>query len=226
MAERDWLAASDPVAMLYHVRYRATDRKLRLFACACCRRVWHLLEDPRSRQAVEAAERCAEGLVPAAERAVLREVEWAAQWAVAERASAFLAVRKAAGAARSAAAGAAAGTRMFAEEVEQVLRDTITAEGPARREAARADRAALLLDLFGNPFRPAAVDPAWLSWGAGTVLRLAHAAYDEQRFEVLPILADALEDAGCDDTPLLNHCRAGGVHLLGCWALDLLLNKG
>jgi hypothetical protein len=67
------------------------------------------------------------------------------------------------------------------------------------------------------------IAPACLQWNDGTVTRLAQAIYSEERFTDLPILADALLDAGCDNDDLMQHCRAPGVHETGCWALDLLL---
>jgi hypothetical protein len=66
------------------------------------------------------------------------------------------------------------------------------------------------------------IPPAWLAWG-GLVPTLARAIREERRFQDLPVLADALEDAGCTDADILGHCRAGGPHLRGCWVLDLLL---
>jgi hypothetical protein len=77
------------------------------------------------------------------------------------------------------------------------------------------------------PFRPApAVDPSWLAWNGGTVAKLAAAIYDERRFGDLPILADALEEAGCADAAVLAHCREPGDHVRGCWAVDLLTGRG
>jgi hypothetical protein len=94
------------------------------------------------------------------------------------------------------------------------------------------DLVPLLRDVAGDPFRPAAVDPAWLAWDDGLVVRLAKAAYDNP---VLPegaldaarvgVLADALEEAGCEDETALAHCRGGGPHVRGCWVLDLLLGR-
>jgi hypothetical protein len=88
----------------------------------------------------------------------------------------------------------------------------------------------LLRDVFGNPFRPAALDPAWLT---PTVTGIAIAAYQER---ILPsgeldrarlaVLADALEEAGCTDASVLSHLRGPGPHVRGCWAVDLLLGKG
>ena len=83
----------------------------------------------------------------------------------------------------------------------------------------------LVRDIFGNPFRPVAADPAWLAWNHGTVPAIARHVYDDRAFHDLPILADALEDAGCTNADLLDHCRGPGPHVRGCWAVDLLLGK-
>jgi hypothetical protein len=80
----------------------------------------------------------------------------------------------------------------------------------------------LLWDIFGNPFRPAAVDPRWRT---STVLALADGIYADRAFDRLPILADALEEAGCDSEAILAHCRDDGPHVRGCWVVDLLLGK-
>jgi hypothetical protein len=87
------------------------------------------------------------------------------------------------------------------------------------------NQANLIRDIFGNPARPMAVGPAWLAWNYGTVPAIARRVYEERAFHDLPILADALEDAGCADEDLLAHCRGPGPHAHGCWVLDLLLGK-
>lgn len=83
----------------------------------------------------------------------------------------------------------------------------------------------LVREVFGNPFRQVVVDPAWLAWGDRIVERLASEAYETQTFENLPILADALEDAGCTDDQIVEHCRQSGEHVRGCWVIDALLGK-
>jgi hypothetical protein len=83
----------------------------------------------------------------------------------------------------------------------------------------------LLHDVFGNPFRPAPLDPSWLAWKGGVIRKLAQAIYDDRAFARLPVLADALEDAGCTDAAILGHCRGPGEHVRGCWVVDLLLGK-
>ena len=80
----------------------------------------------------------------------------------------------------------------------------------------------LLRDIFGNPFRPVEIDPRWLT---STVADLSRFIYEERAFDKMPILADALTDAGCDSEEMLNHCRADGPHVRGCWVVDLLLGK-
>jgi hypothetical protein len=95
-----------------------------------------------------------------------------------------------------------------------------------RRRSLTAERAAqcdLVRELFGNPFRPPAVERAWLEWGSGSVRHLARVVYEEGRWEDLPVLADALEDPGCADETILAHCRQGGPHARGCWVVDCLL---
>jgi hypothetical protein len=93
--------------------------------------------------------------------------------------------------------------------------------------AERALHTALLRDIFGPlPFRPVTLDPSVLAWHDGTVVRLARSIYDERRFENLPLLGDALMDAGCDQEEVVAHCRAGGEHFKGCWVVDLCLGRG
>jgi hypothetical protein len=87
------------------------------------------------------------------------------------------------------------------------------------------DLAERLRELFGNPFRPVSLAPAVLAWQGGTVRKFAESIYDEPAFERLPVLADALEDAGCRDEALVRHCRVEGPHVRGCWAVDLILGK-
>ncbi len=86
--------------------------------------------------------------------------------------------------------------------------------------------ASLLRDIAGNLFRPQPViDSSWLSWNDRIIPKLAQAIYDDRAFDRLPILADALEEAGCTNADILNHCRQPGEHVRGCWVVDLLLGK-
>jgi hypothetical protein len=92
-------------------------------------------------------------------------------------------------------------------------------------EEARGSQAPLIRDILGNPFRPITIDPVWTAWNDQTVPRIAQAIYADRTFDHLPILADALEDAGCSDADILAHCRGPGPHVRGCWVVDLLLGK-
>jgi hypothetical protein len=83
----------------------------------------------------------------------------------------------------------------------------------------------LIRDMFGNPFRTAIVEPSWLVWNGGTVVKIAQGVYDDRAFDRLPVLADALEDAGCHDADILGHCRHAGPHVRGCWVVDLLTGR-
>jgi hypothetical protein len=96
-------------------------------------------------------------------------------------------------------------------------------EADAAYEAEAEVQVRLLREIFGNPFRPVAFDPVWRT---SDVMALAKGIYDELAFDRMPILADALQDAGCDSDDLLEHCRdANATHVRGCWALDLVLGK-
>jgi hypothetical protein len=95
----------------------------------------------------------------------------------------------------------------------------------AAHQAELSLQADLARCIFGNPFRPVAVDGAWARWNGGTVARLARAIYDGRAFDRLPMLADALEEAGCAERAILGHCRSGGPHARGCRVVDALLGK-
>jgi hypothetical protein len=98
--------------------------------------------------------------------------------------------------------------------------DWYTAES---MKAERAGQAVLLREVFGNPFRPVTPDRSWLT---SDVLGLARGIEADRAFDRLPILADALEDAGCDNADVLEHCRGPGPHVRGCWVVDLMLGRG
>jgi hypothetical protein len=215
MTEADWLACGDPRPMLEFLNGKADERRLRLFAVACCRRVWDLLTDRRSRWAVETAERYADR---AATDGELEEARWEAYGAYA---NAFSFADDATYAAMSAA---------HEQPLPAALRaanyTARAAGGYDAKVAERRAQASVLRHIMGNPFRPVPLGRPWLSWREGVVPRLARAIYEEGRFNDLPVLADALEEAGCDGHEILAHCREGGGHPRGCWVLELLLEKG
>jgi hypothetical protein len=225
MTEDEWLSSAAPEVMLQSQRDDITERQIRLFAVACCRRIWSLMADERSRKAVELAERFADGRANRRERkaaadaalAARRVVEYGPDWGLFN--AAFAACLAVSYSARDAA-------------IMNIAGDTTNAAGYAvelygisSKAAEHAAQAALVRDILGNPFRPIRFDPAWLEWRVGGVGKLAQAIYDERRFADLPILADALEDAGCTNADILSHCRQPGEHVRGCWVIDLLLGK-
>jgi hypothetical protein len=175
---------------------KASKRKLRLLSCACIRTVWNHLTDPRSRTGVEIAERFADGKASREEVRIAKE----------------------------AASMAVYGKRTWAAwTVIAALREEV---GDVCRCAHRTIRCALARDLFGPLFfRQVEIDSSWLFSNDEKISLLAEAIYQDRTFDLLPILADALEDAGCDNADILAHCRSGGEHVRGCWVVDLLLGK-
>jgi hypothetical protein len=225
MTEREWLEATHPREMLEFLRdsVTLTERKGRLFAVACCRRVWNFLADGCSRQAVEEAERHAEGLVStdALHRACKLAVDARRQAPSRFTAAAVEAVDPALRARRS-----------WERAARAVARGVAGRRCVAWGTAERGAQAALVRDLFGNPYRPLPpLDPPLLSANDGLVVQLARAAYDERLLPEghldpvrLTELADALEEAGAPEE-VLAHLRAPGPHWRGCWAVDHLLGK-
>ena len=93
------------------------------------------------------------------------------------------------------------------------------------QQAEATSHGVLLLDVFGNPFRPVTIEPSWLGWNDATLVKLAAAIYEDRAFDRLHVLADALEYAGCHEASILDHCRQPGPHVRGCWVVDLLSEK-
>jgi hypothetical protein len=230
MTESQWDACADPTPMLTFLCGKGSDRKLRLFACACCRASGHVFTDARFRHAVEVGERFADGrAAPEDLRAAWQGANDAAGDSV--TAGTHRVGMNAAIAAkvltRSSAGGGAAllVCRAAAVAAARALPTEDLAARQAEMEARLAASACLLRDLIGNPFRPVSLDPSWLAWNGGVVRKMAQTIYDEHRFTDLPVLADALEDAGCADAAAPAHCRQPGEHVRGCWVMDLLLGK-
>ena len=247
MTDAEWPAATHSAEMLRAARGRVSLRKLRLLAVACCRRLWDDL-DPRARRELTAAESFADGQlgerdflaafpagVPRADvRTVRGSARWAAyllgwpthpemtswdiradpprQWSLAEYWEKYadrvidavanaLAVRDLGG-----------GQALYAEP---------DAPDP-RREGYRTDpyHAGLVRCVVPNPAHPAVFDPGWRT---EPVVALARRMYDARDFSPAPVLADALDDAGCADAELLAHLRGPGPHARGCRAVDLVL---
>jgi hypothetical protein len=250
----------DPIQVLGALRGKLSDRKQRLFACACCRSICALLlKEPRwpsmpqrrlllaherlvvleAGQYLEVAEQFADGLATLAQ---VRSACSAVSDLLAERqpiqepwTSGFLP------ALRTLFEQGSSQGRGRQAQGKDAARCARVAVDHARRVASWAGMlddqlaafrqclADLLQDCVCGPHvfqgLPPTLDPTILHWQNGTVLQLAQAVYDQRRFQDLPILADALEEAGCEDADILNHCRQPGEHMRGCWVLDLVLGR-
>jgi hypothetical protein len=225
MTEAEWMACTAPGLMLEFVGGKVSERKLRLFVVACAWSVCDLVPGGEMRTTVGVAERYADGLASGEELQAAALAASSAYWGEVgvERAPAFLAT--------------------FAAKDEEGLtrywRHPYASRWASREVAhrdfpdAEARHCRLLRCIVGNPCRPAAaVDPLWLTWRGGALVSLAQAAYDNRHLPTgllhndrLAVLADALEDAGCQDAAFLGHLRSGGEHVRGCFAVDALLDK-
>jgi hypothetical protein len=220
MTEAEWLACDDPVSLMDHLarrhptralrllNHKLTREKGRLLLTGLARQVWDELKDDRSRRAVEVAELYARGEATEGElsgaysqASYAREESWSSR--ILE--------------ARQLACDAVIWDDALDVTIEQILGSFGTEGFPDPEQFAGVIRC-----VFGNPFRAVSVDPGWLS---SDVVALARGAYQDHAFDRLPVLADALQDAGCDNADLLGHLRGPGPHVRGCWALDLVLGK-
>jgi hypothetical protein len=216
MNEAVWLACTDPTPMLDFLRDLGSDRKFRLFGLSCCHDIAPLL-DPRSLSSLATVERYADGL---RSRSTLARTRAAATQVLEE---------------------ASQGDRGGPLVVKWLCHDDVWLQcgGIARESAdflasrqprhlmkavrrlALLNRARLLRDVF-TPFRPTVFVPQWRTQ---TVVALATGIYEERAFDRLPILADALEESGCDNADVLSHCRGPGPHVRGCWVVDLVFGR-
>jgi hypothetical protein len=223
VTEAEWLACTDPEKMLEYLRGKSSDRKVRLFGVACCRCVWHLLTDNRSRKAVEVAERYADGAVSPAQMDRVNRAASPVEHDIPTH-NPFAAH---AANLSSWPNGQVDSIRIADMAVVAVKRHlSIT----RRKAVGRLQQGRSIRCIFGNPFRPVSISPAWRT---PVVQGLAQAAYEQRELPAgtldtsrLAVLADALEEAGCTDADLLNHLRGPGPHVRGCWAVDLILGKG
>jgi hypothetical protein len=242
MTEAEWTSCNNPEPMLDFLRGKVSDRKLRLFACACCRRIWHLLSDERSRKAIEFMERQVDRCPDTVALAHAKNEAHAAAGGLDHRRVATVPARWGA-MAKSWAAGAASNVLQeslvwgYANASEIAAWTAASASAVAVKFFARTQRAAgrpaakrersvqccLLRDIIGNPFQSATIDSRFL---ASNVVSLARHIYEDRAFHDMPTLADTLEASGCFDHDILNHCREGQPHVLGCWVLDTILGQG
>lgn len=103
------------------------------------------------------------------------------------------------------------------------IRQSLRAIGDTGEGGTDSEDCDLIREIVGNPFHQLTLNPAWRTTD---VMLLARGIYDERAFDRMPILADALQDAGCDSDDILTHCRDTSLtHVRGCWVVDLVLNK-
>jgi hypothetical protein len=251
MTEAEWMIGTRPTKLLPTIRGRASNRKLRLFACACCRRMWEWMTEADQRRQVEVAEAHADGRATTDEflaafsnpdlsrpfvvsyRHLIADATGCLGWSDAEQPDWKMNETAQAITPQPWGVGAyaefcTARVCMHASQAVGYREGKPYTPFPDRdRLRAAADhesgaQATILRDIFGNPFRPATLDPTWRTQ---TAVLLARGMYESRDFGAIPILADALQDAGCDSDDVLNHCRGPGPHVRGCWVVDLVLGK-
>jgi hypothetical protein len=221
MTEAEWLATTDPTPMLEFLRGNASERKLRLFMIACARLLWERIPPGEMREAVEAAERGADGVpwedelkgycdqlyrLPV-DSGRSTGTNWFKDQSP-EKLGVYFTVLKTTGA----GCGVLTVIPMLARSMG----------GPHILPLIGPRMPDLLRDIFGNPYRPLTLDPAWLIPPA---VDLSHTMYQSRDFSKMLDLAQSLQDAGCESADVLDHCRGPGPHARGCWVVDLLLGK-
>jgi hypothetical protein len=220
MTEEEWWSCAKLKKMMPGLRGLVSERKNRLFNVACCRRIWHLYRKLEIQSAILVGERYADGLADQAElKAALQTIH---------RERSRTPTFSAEGAAIQ-AAGFTAATFNPAYPL-QAVSDAIHAatyrvdvtDRPALREQEERFYCSLVREFFRPPFSPISVQTSWLS---ANVKRLAETIYQDHSFEEMPVLADALEEAGCTEPIILEHLRQPGPHARGCWCLDSLLER-
>lgn len=223
MNQNRWLTCKEPSPLLEHLAKSVggPSRKKRLFAAACCRRIVHLMPGKAILAALKTAEQFADGKATAKKLESAEKRAWAAQkgpFPDDERAE------------LGAYAMAAEAVSRLCEQPDSMdiydIMDSIysaTVCDPDNPEEEDILQAALVREVFGNPFRPVMLDPQWRT---STAVALAQQMYESRDFSAMPILADALQDAGCDSEDILTHCRdANQAHVRGCWVVDAVLGK-
>jgi hypothetical protein len=235
MTEEEWLACEEPQPLIEFAAPNTGERKCRLLAAALCRHVISLVTSECGHRAVEVVEAYADGFATAVDLRTIREQVGDEYCAVPDPRALLTEPTLA----FKTASIALQATMFAASEFDDYLLSCFlcTEKACVRRWMLRArpdevrppytlmvsGQLSLLRDIFGNPFRPVAFAPEWRT---STAVAIARGMYESRDFSAMPILADALQDAGCDNDDVLNHCRdEKGVHVRGCWVVDLVLGK-
>ncbi len=224
MTEAEWSAATESTSLIEFIEGKASDRKLRLAAASLCSRLFGSVLDERSRTVIRRTEDMADGKATASTiKRVHRQAfkVWNARQENIKSGQLPRDLR---------ACGATEALCLITATDRPVVEILAGAAflcrmtlGKGRCASEGEFQSQLIRDIFGNPFRPVTVDPPCLT---STVTALAEGIYQDRAFDRMPILADALQDAGSENSDILNHCRdANGVHVRGCWVVDLVLGK-
>jgi hypothetical protein len=209
-----WLSESHPRDLLEFVESHIEGRKWRLFMCACGRRCYDAMPGELCRRAVDLSEAYADGQASPDAMIVFADAVYTEIDEDSQLPEVFHAGRVAVGVA------SLGGSHLF-EVTIQLIEDAALAG--QREETEYRVQSEMLRDIFGNPFRPVTFSPEWRT---DTAASLARTMYESRDFSAMPILADALQDAGCDNNDILNHCRdTTATHMRGCWVVDLVLGK-
>ncbi len=225
MTEAEWERCIERRPMLEFLRDKMSARKLRLFAVACCRQQWERFPLGPPRHAIKAAERLADGTATYAELWAITEPlfrrDYSASLSFEEQHLVDAAIRTVAD-----ADGLSSGALRAAESLSEAIAARLgdyRAEFDPPSTRGEYEQTALLRDIVGNPYYSEVIERGWLT---STVVAITRRIYQSRDFSAMPILADALQDAGCDNADILEHCRdAKGGHVRGCWVVDLVLGK-
>lgn len=231
MTDAEWRAATSPIQMVPRLPADTSDRKLRLYAAACCRHYWAEVPWDGADEVLDAAERYADGLAGYADlRATIARVAGPEVPPQDHPARPCVALGLE-GAALAALTGSPSPPAVRADLLRCVMGHPFPRPAPKpRRGLGAAVVSALARWVSGSPQQPTAdadTGPVGVvfepEWRTEAVVALSRGIYDDRAFERLPVLADALEDAGCADPDILAHCRGGGPHARGCWVIDAAL---
>lgn len=237
MIEQEWEGDPHLFDLLRFFKDSVSNRRLRLFGCACCRRNWHLLCREGARRCVELAEAFANGEVTethlraAYDHPDFTDLQPQLRGEVGADAQLSLCGLYALSAARRLAMPnvdvlnivLATSYDLADDYFPTLLHNEVIEGGGIRCDVKELDeKEKLVRDIFGNPFRSTIVNP---SWRTEHTIGIASMMYADRDFSAMPILVDALLDAGCDNDDILSHCRGGGPHVRGCFVVDMILGK-
>lgn len=244
MNAKDWQTCQMPDQMLDHLFDYPDSRKLRLFACACCRQLEHLITVQECWDALLIAEDYADGLVGLEQlnegwllaqqaKPVFRDANWCAAWVAAPeviQAIAKTSLQVANLLAESAAAevrdkARASDCSGAPDEIRQNAWSDYEQEIQKKMDGILARQADLIRCIVGNPFAPIYFETDWLKWKNGIVPKMAWDIYESREFGDMSMIADTLEEAGCNLPNVLNHCRDEPFHARGCHIIDAILQQ-